>query len=85
VHGLNLPTDRAAVCMACNIESHSNGFSPPPDRLTQGRDVVVRLVGGGVIYVSTVIPDSTPSRATVWYRGYLNYGVEARAGMLSGY
>lgn len=85
VHALKLPADKAAICMARNVENHSAGFVASNRPVDSGHEVVVRIAGAGaVVFVATVNPAVTGSRATVWYRGWLTGGEDARAAMLAG-
>ena len=83
VHALKLPADRAAHCLARNIENYRAGFigTVRPD---DGGYEVVSRAGEHTFFVSRVEPMNTGSRATVWYRGYMAGGEEARAAMLAG-
>ena len=83
VHVLKLPAQQAANCLARNIENYRAGFTGTVRPVDGGYEVISRA-GEHTFFVSRVEPASQGSRATVWYRGYMAGGDEARAAMLSG-
>ena len=83
VHVLKLPAERAANCMARNIENYVAGMVGTARPIDTGYEVIFRS-GEHTFFVSHVEPAATGSRATVWYRGYLAGGDQAKAAMLAG-
>lgn len=84
VHVLKLPADRAAHCLARNIENHRSIFNATVRPANGAYEVVVRFGGEHTGFVAQVEPAIDGARATVWYRGYLAGGDEAKAAMLAG-
>lgn len=85
VHMLNDPPERAALCMARNVENHDAGFIASIRPAGGMQELIVRLhAAPHAVFVAHVEAAGQGSRATVWERGYLLGGTAAKVAMLAG-
>lgn len=85
VHDLKLPPERAAYCMARNIENYRTLYNPTVRPFgASGYEVVVRFGGDHTGFVAQLEPNGAGSRATVWTLGYMFDRLGARAAMVGG-
>lgn len=84
-HMMKDPPERAALCMARNIENHDAGFLTSIRPLDAMQELIVRLQAGPhVVFLAHIQPAGKGSHATLWERGYLLGGADAKAAMLKG-
>jgi hypothetical protein len=84
-HMMRDPPERAALCMARNIENHDAGFLTSIRPLDAMQELIVRLQAAPhAVFVAHITPSGKGSHATLWERGYLLGGADAKAAMLKG-
>lgn len=74
-HTLKLPPEKAAYCMARNIEGTRGGLTTSVRPLGDGSELLMRIAGTGLLVsVGEMKPSGTGSHATVWMTPNPFYG-----------